>query len=282
MLKILLTGSTGFIGSNILNEIKNNNKVFIIKRSKSKKKISKNKNIKLLKFSNYKTLSNKLKKIKVDIIIHCATHYKKNHKFNDIEKFIESNILLGNVILENLNNLKPRKFLNFSSTWEDSNGIKDNPANLYAAYKKSFGFILKYYKKKNPGIKFFDIIIGDTFGKNDSRSKLINTLIKNHKINKQTDIVSKRLFLNLLNVEDIVSAIKIIVYNNIPSGKYLLKNPKYFNIYKLINYLNLSENININARWLSDVLIRNKIFSYKSLKSWKPKKSNIKNIKDLF
>jgi nucleoside-diphosphate-sugar epimerase len=148
VLKILLTGSTGFIGSNILNKIKNNNKVFVIKRPKSKKKILKNKNIKLIKFSNYETLSNKLKKIKVDIIIHCATHYKKNHKFDDIEKFIDSNILLGNVILDNLDNLKPKKFINFSTIWEDNDGLKNNPANLYAAYKKNFSTIVDYYQKK--------------------------------------------------------------------------------------------------------------------------------------
>ncbi len=282
MLKILLTGSTGFIGSNILNKIKIDSKVFLIKRAQSKKKSIKYKNIKLLKFNDYKTLSNKLKKIKVDIIIHCATHYKKEHKFSDIEKFSDSNIVLGNIILDNLDVLKPKKFINFSTTWVDNNGFKGNPANLYAAYKKSFNSILEYYKKKNSKIKFIDIVIADTFGKNDFRNKLINTLIKNHKRKKKTEIVSKRLFLNLLNVEDIVSAIEIIIKKNIASGKYLLKNSRYFNIYKLINYLNLSPNINIKAEWLSNALVKNKILNYKTLKNWKPKKSNIKNIKDLF
>ncbi len=282
MFKILLTGSTGFIGSNILNKIKIDNKVFIIKRSHSKKKILKNKNIKLLEFNNYKTLSNKLKKIKVDIIIHCATHYKKNHKSSDIEKFASSNIVLGNIILDNLDILEPKKFINFSTIWEDSNGLKDNPANLYAAYKTSFNSIIEYYKKRNSNIKFIDIMLADTFGENDTRNKLINTLIKNHKKKEKTEIVSKKLFLNLLNVKDIVSAIEIIIKKNITPGKYLLKNHRYLSIYKLINYLNLNRNINIKTKWLSNTLVKNKILNYKTLKSWKPKKSNIRNIKDLF
>ena len=41
MAKILLTGATGFIGSNILEEIKKDNQVFVIQRKKSKKKIKK-------------------------------------------------------------------------------------------------------------------------------------------------------------------------------------------------------------------------------------------------
>ena len=125
-------------------------------------------------------------------------------------------------------------------------------------------------------------MIADTFGKNDTINKLINTLIRNHKRNKITEIISKRLFLNLLNVEDIVSAIEIIIKKNIASGKYLLKNSQYLSIYKLINYLNLSRNINIRVKWLGNALVKNKILNYKKLKSWKPKKSNIKNIKDLF
>ena len=68
MSNILLTGATGFIGSNILKEIRLDNKVFIIQRVVSKKKIKKNKNIKIITFEDYNTLSKKLKKIKVDTI----------------------------------------------------------------------------------------------------------------------------------------------------------------------------------------------------------------------
>ena len=48
MSNILLTGATGFIGSNILKDIKLNNNVFIIQRLESKKKIKPTKNIKII------------------------------------------------------------------------------------------------------------------------------------------------------------------------------------------------------------------------------------------
>ena len=63
---------------------------------------------------------------------------KKNICIKDIYKFIESNILLGNVILENIRILNAKKFINLSTTWEDDKYIENNPKNLYAAYKKSF------------------------------------------------------------------------------------------------------------------------------------------------
>ena len=147
MSNILLTGATGFIGSNILKEIRLDNKVFIVQKIISKKKIKKIKNIKIITFDDYNTLSKKLKKIKVDTIIHCATHYKKKHYEKDIDKFIKSNILLGNIILENIKELNAKKFINFSTTWEDSDNKENNPKNLYAAYKKAFNCIIQYYKK---------------------------------------------------------------------------------------------------------------------------------------
>ena len=283
MPNILLTGATGFIGSNILNEIQFKNKVFAIQRIKSKKKIQKTKNIKIIKFNDYNALSSKLKKIRVDTIIHCATYYKKDHIYQDIYKFVDSNILLGNIILENLKNLNAKQFINLSTTWEDENNVINNPKNLYAAYKKGFSSIIQFYKKKLPSTKFIDLMITDTFGANDDRKKLINTLRQNYRNNRTSKIISKKLYINLINIEDIVNVIKIILKDKIQSGKYILKNSNYINIYKLIRYINKDkENTKkIKEKWLSNKLVKNKISKYKKLKSWKPKKSNIDNIKDL-
>ena len=282
MPNILLTGATGFIGSNILKEIRLNNKVFIIQRFESKKKIKKTKKIKIITFKNYNILSNKLKKIKVDTIIHCATHYKKEHIQKDILKFIQSNILLGNIILENLKKLNAKQFINFSTTWEDFDNKENNPRNLYAAYKKSFNCLIQYYKKKIPNINFIDLMIVDTFGENDKRQKLINTLRNNYIKKRTSKIISKRLYLNLINVEDIVNAVKILLKNKIQPGKYILKNSNYFNLFELIEYINKNNNNNrIKVKWLSNTLIKDKILKYKKLKNWNPKKSNIKNVKDL-
>ena len=56
MNKILLTGSTGFIGSQFLKNLSKNNKVYITLRKKNKK-ISKNKNIIKVYFNNFNNLN---------------------------------------------------------------------------------------------------------------------------------------------------------------------------------------------------------------------------------
>ena len=70
MQNILITGSSGFIGSNILLNILNKHNIYITSRSKISIKL---KELKVIHYKNHLDLNKKLKKIKIDIIIHCGT-----------------------------------------------------------------------------------------------------------------------------------------------------------------------------------------------------------------
>jgi nucleoside-diphosphate-sugar epimerase len=279
MRKLLLTGSTGFIGSEILSELSKDNIIFTT--SRRKKKSFKNKNITEINFQNYDELNRKLKKIKIDIIIHCATHYVKNHTYKDIKKLAETNILFGNIILENIKIMQVKKIINFSTVWENYNGKKDNLFNLYSAYKKSFSILLKYYEKKYPRINFYNLMISDTFGKSDKRKKIINVIRQNYRKNKKTFVISKNLYLNLLNVTDIVKAIKIILQKKIKSGIYLLKNKNNFRIDEVIKEFNRKSKKKIKIKWVSKRIINERIFDFKQLKYWKAENSNIQKVIEL-
>lgn len=278
MLKILLTGSSGFIGSNILKELTQNHQVFILIRKKPTLKKFYHKNIIFVKFSNYEQLYKKLKKLNLDIVIHCATHYVKEHKYTDIKKLINSNIFLGNIILENLNSMKVKKFINFSTVWQDPYPKNNKFQNLYAAYKSSFNKIVKFYNNKFSNIKFYEIILSDTFGFGDKRNKLINTLKKNFVANRTTKIISKNLYINLLNVEDIVVGLTTIIKKRIKPGQYILKNSKDFKIFDLIKIFNKLNTNKIKVNWLSQRIIKNRIARYDKLKNWVPKKSSLMDI----
>ena len=274
--KILITGSTGFIGSKILEEFSKNNKIYIILRNK--KKIKRVKNLNIIYYRDFDNLNFQLKKIKVDIIVHCATHYVKEHSYNDIQKLSNSNILFGNIILENLNHLKVKKFINLSTVWEDYNSIRDDNPNLYAVYKKNFTHLINFYKKKFVNISFYTLMISDTFGTSDRRNKLINVLRNNYKKNNTTKIISKNLYINLLNVEDIVNAVDIIIKKNIKPDQYVLKNKEDFKIGNIINSFNKFFTKKIKITWMSNKTIKHKIYPYQKLNNWTPTKSKLKDI----
>jgi transcriptional regulator NrdR family protein len=94
----------------------------------------------------------------------CNTLYKNSLSQTDIEKLAYSNLIFGNIILENLKQMKVKLFINFTTVWENFNGVKDNFYNLYSVYKKNFTNILNFYKKLTPEINFYNLYISDTFG----------------------------------------------------------------------------------------------------------------------
>jgi nucleoside-diphosphate-sugar epimerase len=278
MKKILLTGATGFVGSNILENFYKDNQIFVLIRRKPRKKKFDHKNIFFIKFDNFKNLNNKLKKLRIDIVIHCATYYVKHHEYKDVKKLIDSNIFLGNILLENLSFMKVKKFINFSTVWQDPYPKKDNFQNLYAVYKSSFSRIVKFYKKILTKIDFFEIVLSDTYGLGDNRDKLINTIKRNFKANKVTKIISKNLYINLLNVKDIIKGLKIISQKKTKPGQYVFKNSynlKIFDLIKRFNKLNVDK---IRVKWMSNQIIKNKILKYNQLKYWRPISSNINDI----
>ena len=274
MTKVLITGSTGFIGSNIYEYLYPDNEIYLIDR----KKLNLKKKLNIINYNSFNDLNKKLRKVKVDVVIHCATHYVKKHSYKDIFNLNNANILLGNILLENLSKMNVKKFINFSTVWEDYNGIKGNNHNLYSAYKKNFSNLVDYYKKIKPKIKFYEIMLSDTFGKNDKRNKIVNLLKKNYKNNIKTDILSKNIYLNLLNVEDIQYAIDLILNKKISPNKYILKNNQDFKILEIINTFNKINKKKIKIKWLSSKILKTKIYSYKKLNGWKPKYSNLIDI----
>ena len=280
MKKILITGSTGFIGSYLTKKLNENNEVIVILRKKNLlyENFLKKKNI--IIYKNYLDLNKKLSKMKIDILIHCATHYVKNHTFSDIDKLAHSNLIYGNIILENLIKMRVKKFINFSTVWENYNGVENNSYNLYACYKKSFSQLIKFYESKYKSVKFYNLIIADTFGLKDNRKKIITVLKSNLQKKLITKIISKKLYINLLNVKDILNAVILIINNKIIPSTYNLNGIK-FNIKNLIDKFNLESKKKLNVKYLSNKTINEKIFSYKKLPKWKPRFTTYKEIFDI-
>ena len=275
MKKILITGSSGFLGSSILKNLLNSNYLYATTRNN---KISKNRNLKFIYFKNHNDLNSKLKKIKVDIVVHCATNYIKEHTQKDISKITKANIEFGNILLENLNGMRVKKFINFCTVWQNFNSIKKEPANLYSASKNAFLEILKFYKKKNDKINYLNLYVSDTYGENDTRKKIINVIKNSNFKRKRIKIISKNLKLNLLNVKDIVNAIIIVVLKNVKSGDYNVVNSKNFSISKIILHLKRNKNFRSKIIWGNKKIINDKILKLRKLPYWKPKYSKLENL----
>ena len=281
---ILITGASGFVGSHVLDDcIKNNFNVHAIFRH-SKKNVSFAKKYKKqifpIFYKNIYEIKNKLTNCKIDYVIHCATHYIKKHDHNDIENIIKSNVLFSTILLDAVVNIKIKKFINLGTVWQHFNDTKNLAFNLYAATKQSFECIFNYYKNQYTKIKFYNILLTDTFGTNDKRKKLIPILLKNfNKKNPDKINIPKNLSMNLVNINEVTKCLNILLKNNSKSNNYVIKSKQYVKIFDLINFLNDKLEKKIKINWSRNT----KNYKIVRLKNLLKKDNNInKQILELF
>ena len=279
---LLLTGTTGFIGYKfLLFALSNNFLVIDILRTKNKKnkRIEKIRNsnptkYKSIYFSNNKELSKKLKNTNADYFINFATLYSNNHSLNQINNFIDSNILFPTLIYDMISD-RTKKMINFGSMMQHSKDEKLVSKNLYAATKNAFEMISNYYVNINNKTKFYNIKFYESVGDNDTRKKIIPTIINNYKKNVVTKVLSKELLLNIIHTDDIINSIMILLNNNIESGSYCIKNTHNIKISDLINTLNKGLNKKIKVKYGNKLTISSNN-NLKILPKWKP----IKNLEN--
>ena len=281
---ILITGASGFIGSHVLDEcLKNNFNVHAIFRDSKKNVIfvkKYKKQIFPIFYDNIYEIKNKLTNCKIDYVIHCATHYIKKHDHNDIENIIKSNVLFSTILLDAVVNIKIKKFINLGTVWQHFNDTKNLAFNLYAATKQSFECIFNYYKNQYTKIKFYNILLTDTFGTNDKRKKLIPILLKNFNKKNQDKInIPKNLSMNLVNINEVTKCLNILLKNNSESNNYVIKSKQDVKIFDLINFLNDNLEKKIKINWSKNI----KNYRIIKLKNLLKKDNNInKQILELF
>ena len=274
---ILITGASGFVGSHVLDGcLKNNFNVYAIFRySKKNANLVKKYKKKIIPvfYNNIYQIKDKLTICKIDYVIHCATHYIKKHDHYDIENIIKSNVLFSTIILDASVNIKIKKFINIGTVWQHFNANKNLGFNFYAATKQSFECIFNYYKNQYTKIKFYNVLLTDTFGIKDKRKKLIPILIKNFKSEKKNKInIPKNLSMNLVDVNDVVDCLNILLKNNPESNNYVIKSKKDLKIFNLINFLNNNLKKKIKVNWSKNT----KNYKIIKLKNLLKKKDNVK------
>lgn len=211
---VLITGGAGFIGSHLIKEILlyNYNVVLLKRTSTNLAKIREY--LHYIKVYNIDrcTLDSIFTQNKIDYVIHLAGAYKKCHKIDDIERFIKSNIEFGTQILECMSKHKVKYFINTGTFFEykiERKLIKEDqdisPYNLYAATKRAFFEIVKYYSK-NFDIKVIEFKLFSPYGPKDDENKLMGYIINNHLNNEIFRMTPSQQKWNWTYVKDIAKA----------------------------------------------------------------------------
>jgi len=206
-MKILITGSAGFIGFNLATHllkkkcyiigIDNYNDYYDVsikkKRTSILKKFKKFKFLKIDIKDNAK-IKKLFKKNKFDFVFHLAAQAGVRYSINHPRKYIENNLVGFYNILENSKKYKIKRlfFASSSSVYGENSNFplneKENifPKNIYGLSKKvneEIGFIFnKYYNVKLIGLRFFTVF--GEWGRPDMMMfKFIDSYYKNKLFN---------------------------------------------------------------------------------------------------
>lgn len=186
-MNILITGSSGYIGSKLIKLLSSKHK--IIKFDKKESIIQ--------DLNNINILNSIFTKEKIDLVIHLAalSGVEKNHR--EYKKFFKTNVLGLLNLLEVMRRNSVRNILFASSCSVYGNNKKakesDNlePISFYGLTKTFGEEILKYYNRvfdfNYQGFRIFNVI--GKGGKSDfNKIRLIPTLIKNINNNKPINL----------------------------------------------------------------------------------------------
>lgn len=205
-MKILITGTTGFVGKNLIARMKDEHELHLLVRLGSS--ISEIGVERIYTFADdIQELSNYLKSNEIDGIIHLASLYIAEHKSEQVKDIVLSNIYLGTALLEACKLAGTKWFLNTGTIWQNYNApdYSDlyNPVNLYAASKQAFITMAKFYSETT-SLRFCTLKLCDTCGENDTRRKIFTLFSQIAKSGETLHMSPGEQKLDILHISDVV------------------------------------------------------------------------------
>lgn len=243
--RILMTGATGFLGSNLLISLVNiGYKVSILKRVNSKL-------IRILevleKIDTYNieeiSIADCLRKSQPNIIIHCATDYGRKNA--DPSSIIEANLILPLKLLELSRSNNVNCFINTDT-------VLDKRINHYSLSKKQFKDWLNAF---SADLICINISLEHFYGPFDDKTKFVSFIIdKFISEAKEIDLTLGEQKRDFIFIDDIISAFNIVIYNldkmQLGFYEYEIGTTKQFKIKELIEIIKkLTGNINTKTNY---------------------------------
>jgi nucleoside-diphosphate-sugar epimerase len=211
MVKVMITGGTGFVGTHLVSHLaaRPGYRVGVIKRPSSQVSWSPEAAARVECFDaqpDGENLPGILASFQPEVVVHLASLFLGQHRYGDIKNMVEANIGFGTQLLDAMARADVRLFLNTSTHWEhQAGGTKYRPANLYAATKKAFEDILVYYAKTHH-LTAVTFKLFDTYGPFDRRRKLFSFFKEAIGAKTPVDFTPGEQELDLLYVRDLARA----------------------------------------------------------------------------
>ena len=262
MLKLLITGGLGFIGSNLVDSLlKKNHKIKILTKTFSKKDNIKNSyhniEIEKLNLTNFKRLGQIIEKFKPDIIIHLAGNTSHSKSFEEPLEDIESNSKTTLFMLEKIRELRLSCKFVLGSTFivigkptklPVTESTPCNPTTIYGANKLASEHFCKIYHDVY-GLDTVIFRITNSYGPREqviATKNAVNFLIYEASHRKEINIYNKgKFFRDFIYIDDVISGINVILKKGKSGELYWISSGKKTWFYEFAKILEKNTNCKV-------------------------------------
>lgn len=207
--KALITGGTGFVGSNLSKQLISDGwQVHIITiPNDNLDQIEELAGRVTLHLHDGSTdgMNRIVAEAKPDVVFHLASLFLSEHTSADVDRLVVSNVLFGTQLLDAMAAHGVTGIVNTGTSWQHYENRPYSPVNLYAATKQAFEDILQYYVDAR-ATKAITLKLFDTYGPNDPRPKLFHLLEKVAREGTQLSMSPGAQMIDLVYIDDVVQA----------------------------------------------------------------------------
>jgi nucleoside-diphosphate-sugar epimerase len=143
-----------------------------------------------------------------DVTFHLASLFLSEHRPDQIQGLVQSNLLLGTQLAEAMAGAGTARLVNTGTSWQHYRTGGYLPVNLYAATKQAFEDILAYYHDAR-GLSCLTLKLFDTYGPGDPRPKLVRMLLQAARTGQALDLSPGEQVLDLVHAEDVAAAFAV-------------------------------------------------------------------------
>ena len=254
---IVITGATGFVGSNLTSFfLKKNYEVHIIVRPNSdlSNVDVKNSRLKVFNYNNeLESLISFFKEVNPICTFHLASNFIAEHKSSEVNSLVSSNITFGLQLLEAMKVADLKILINTGTSWQHYNNEDYNPVCLYAATKHAFESLIEYYVQAEK-FKVITLKLFDTYGETDNRPKLINLLSQFAREGTELKLSPGDQKISLVHISDVCAAYETAMnliekLNSNVHYKYAVKHSNNYSLKEVISVFEKVTKKKINVVW---------------------------------